>query len=381
MTKKIKVCLLTSVHPSAFDIRIFYREAKTLVAAGYEVSLIVQHDRAEVVDSVKIIPLPRPRNRFDRMTRVIGKLFWLAFKQRADVYHFHDPELILVGLFFKFFFKTKVIYDVHEVFGEKILLKEWINPALRPLVSNVVTLFERLTSKYFDHIIIVDRSMFKSFHQKNVTVVANYPLLSLVKRVSAKEKPIVHQDGKTIAIYVGVLTKDRGLIQMIEAVKRVSNLDIELHLIGHFGNSVDHGMIKDMEHVKYFGFLPLDKVFERLRTANIGLALFQPVPAHLYAGDGSNKFFEYMAFELPLVVSNFHNLRTFIERYQCGLCVDPTCPQEIATAIRFLHEHPHIRAEMGRNGRQAILKEYNWEKESQRLLSVYHHFEVAITKT
>lgn len=59
----IKVCILTTVHP-LFDTRIFHKEAKTLVKAGYYVTLIVQHDKNDVVDGVKIIALPKPRNRF-----------------------------------------------------------------------------------------------------------------------------------------------------------------------------------------------------------------------------------------------------------------------------------------------------------------------------
>ena len=51
-----KVCILTSVHPP-FDTRIFHKQAKSLVKSGYDVTLIVQHDRNEVVDGVKIAAL------------------------------------------------------------------------------------------------------------------------------------------------------------------------------------------------------------------------------------------------------------------------------------------------------------------------------------
>jgi len=64
---------LTTVH-LPFDTRIFHKEAKTLVKAGYDVSLIVQHDKNELVDGVKIIALPKPRSRF---TRIFGNLVFL----------------------------------------------------------------------------------------------------------------------------------------------------------------------------------------------------------------------------------------------------------------------------------------------------------------
>jgi len=61
-----KICILTSVHP-ALDVRIFYKEAKTLVRAGYDVVLVAQHDKEEIIEGIKIIPLPKPKNRFFRI--------------------------------------------------------------------------------------------------------------------------------------------------------------------------------------------------------------------------------------------------------------------------------------------------------------------------
>lgn len=105
------ICMLSSAH-SAFDVRIFYKEAKSLSKAGYEVVIISQHDKEEIVDNIKIITLPMPKNRFHRMTNIVWKLFKLALKEKADVYHFHDPELIPIGILLKLK-RMKIIYDVH----------------------------------------------------------------------------------------------------------------------------------------------------------------------------------------------------------------------------------------------------------------------------
>ncbi|NLM38812.1 MAG: glycosyltransferase family 4 protein, partial [Firmicutes bacterium] len=104
-----KVCILTTVHPP-FDTRIFHKQAKTLVQAGYDVTLIAQHERDEVVDGVKIIALPKPRNRLSRMFGLTWRAFRLALRQRADVYHFHDPELLPNGVLLRLFTRAKVIY-------------------------------------------------------------------------------------------------------------------------------------------------------------------------------------------------------------------------------------------------------------------------------
>jgi hypothetical protein len=132
---KNKVCILTSVHPP-FDVRIFHKEAKSLVKAGYDVTLIAQHDKEEIVDGVKIINLQKPRNRIERMTKTIWSAYRKAVQVDADIYHFHDPELIPVGLLLKKIGKS-VIYDVHEEYFESIKLKEWLPSLLRYFIADV----------------------------------------------------------------------------------------------------------------------------------------------------------------------------------------------------------------------------------------------------
>ena len=98
---KNKVCILTSVHPP-FDVRIFHKEAKSLVKAGYDVTLIAQHDKEEIVDGIKIINLQKPRNRIERMTKTVWSAYRKAVQLDADIYHFHDPELLPIGIMLKY---------------------------------------------------------------------------------------------------------------------------------------------------------------------------------------------------------------------------------------------------------------------------------------
>ena len=148
---KNKICLLTSVHPP-FDVRIFHKEAKSLVKSGYEVTLIAQHDKEEVVDGVKIVNLQRPRNRIERMTKTVWSIYRKAIQVDADIYHFHDPELMPLATVLKII-GCKIIYDIHEDLPRQILSKEWLPVVLRKPIAGFMSGFEWLAAKIFDAIV------------------------------------------------------------------------------------------------------------------------------------------------------------------------------------------------------------------------------------
>ncbi len=156
-----KIRHLTSVH-SIRDPRIFHKQCKSLAGLGYDVGLIACHDRAEGLDGVRIVPLDRPRGRLERMTRVRVESYRAAVRERADVYHFHDPELLWVGALLKVR-GFRVIYDVHEDVPKQIMSKHWIPGRARPLVSKAMAIVERLGARLVDGIVTATPSIARKF--------------------------------------------------------------------------------------------------------------------------------------------------------------------------------------------------------------------------
>jgi len=83
-----------------------------------------------------------------------------------------------------------------------------------------------------------------------------------------------------------------------------------------------------------------------------------------------NKLFECMAAGLPVVGSNFPDLKRFVEGYNFGVTCDPCNPKEIANAISYILSDEHRYEEMRRNALEAA-KIFNWENESNKLLALY----------
>src|SRR5690606_8325565 len=100
-----------------------------------------------------------------------------------------------------------------------------------------------------------------------------------------------------------------------------------------------------------------------------GIALFPPTEH--YMKKELTKFFEYMNAGLPIICSNFPVWKKFVEKYECGIAVDPYDDEEIKKAINTLRNDPQLANKMGENGRKAVQEELNWFAEERKLLNWY----------
>jgi len=366
-----RVCILTSVHP-VFDTRIFHKQAKSLALAGYEVTLIAQHHRDEVVEGIRILALPRPRNRLWRMLGTC-RVWRLAYKQHADVYHFHDPELLPVAVLLRLCTRRKIIYDIHENVKGQILTKSWLPRILRRPLSLGYQLAERLSFPFVDWIIIAEDSYIKNYPGKwNISAVRNYPLIPIT---SVSRNPA---DTRPTLVYVGAISEGRGVLELIECMRLLKprHHDVQLTLVGglqlhdlsqRLTRMLDEYGLADNVHL--LGRVNHERVYGIMASCSIGMVILRDEPN--YRESLPTKLFEYMAVALPIVSSNFPLWKEVVEGNHCGITADPRNPGEIAKAVEYLVEHTDEAKTMGENGRRAVLEKYSWENESKKLLAIY----------
>ena len=360
-----KVCHLTSVH-IPFDTRIFHKEAKTLVRGNYEVVLIAQHETYEKVKGITIVPLPAPKNKFDRITRTTCRLLILALKERAQVYHFHDPELLPVGVILKLFTKAKVIYDVHEDYPKKIRDKEWLNnAAVAKTAAFLVGVLERITAVMFDRIITVIEDIAERFPEKKTIVIKNYVSLQTIDKIEPREK----SSEAFIVIYCGRLSKKRGITEIITAMEFIEG-SVELWLIGKWDTQDFEKKcmnLKGWKYTKYFGIKNLEDVYSFNKSADIGLHCVYKNDYYLKALP--TKVFEYAACRLPVIMTYCKYWETIFGNF--AIFADPYDPRDIAQKISQMINNRDSRKKLGEKGRECIEKRYNWEIEGRKLLNVY----------
>ncbi|WP_067729071.1 glycosyltransferase family 4 protein [Oceanobacillus damuensis] len=363
----MKICHLTSLH-SPEDIRIFIKECSTLAVKGIDTNYIVPFEKSYAKNKVKIHGINIGSvNRLKRMTHTTSLVYEKSIKVNADIYHIHDPELIPIALKLK---KSgrKVIYDVHEDMPRAIMSKYWIPKWLRKIVSTLFELYENKQAKKFDFVVGATPHIANRFLKKNKNTIDinNYPLLNELVSTDKTESK------NRQVCYVGGINTIRGIHSIIKASTLVEG---DIVLAGPTSSSELENEIKQSK-INYVGLLSREEVNSLLNESIAGLVLYLPEPNHVNAQP--NKMFEYMSAGIPVIASNFPLWKEIVEVNNCGICVNPTRPAEIADAIKWLIENPNKAAEMGRNGRQAVEDKYNWEVESEKLIKMYRSLEKKI---
>lgn len=361
-----KVVHISTVH-SPHDPRIYHKQCRTLARAGFDVTLIIPRDCNDFQprDGVKVILLPRPASRKERFTKTRALAFQHAVQLDADIYHIHDPELLLLAR--KLNRKDNiVIYDIHEDYETAMGQKEYVPKFLVSAFSLAYRMVTTFLARGLE-ICLAEKYYIEKFPRGRC--ILNYPLLSPNKPAETKESQEHHR-----LLYTGNVTLERGAFIHAKLVQLDDTIAVDY--IGKCSRSVASQIFAFTcnERINIIGldqYIPHEEIesayFNQQWLA--GLALFPPTKH--YQKKELTKFFEYMYAEIPVLCSNFPIWKQFVEKYDCGIAVDPYDDGAICRAISYLKKNPQRAAEMGRNGRKAVLKELNWDREGAKLVDWY----------
>jgi len=209
------------------------------------------------VDGINVITFPLPKNRWQRMTLTAYKFVKYALNKNADIYHFHDPELAPWMTALRISGK-QVIFDVHENIIGSISDRNWIPNIFKPIISTFAKYFLPMIMMPF-RIIFAERSYPDTYTWvKNYKIVCNFPKLD-----SFPQKQETKKFNTFSLIYVGAITRERGVIDILDSLKILSErgISVDFYLAGksHLTGSENiHKLIEErsLNNVRVLGYIP-----------------------------------------------------------------------------------------------------------------------------
>lgn len=363
------VMLANAVH-KPFDTRIFHKEALSLSQAGWEVTIVVPHTHDEEVQGVKIESVPLPQKGWEQLIKCPWNILRKAWSHPHNaIYHIHDSELLLIGLVLRLFGR-KIIYDAHEDTPLQIAYQHWIPRWIKTLYKWFYYFLEKICGWFFNAIIVAEPVIARYYPKKKTHLIRNFPMVKTFVRNAV----VPYADRENIMIYVGLLSRVRGLAEMLEGYRIVKEkTSLMFKLGGKFAPVTLKEELFYNYDATYLGWLNYKMLVDELYQSKIGIII--PHPVERYKTNYPVKLFEYMAAGLPLISSKYGESSAFVKEANCGILVDPLNPQEVADAIYWLLKNTVEAEAMGARGKKLINEKYNWEQESDMLLGIYERLQ------
>ncbi len=173
--------------------------------------------------------------------------------------------------------------------------------------------------------------------------------------------------------YIGGVSNERGLDTTLSALKILKGKGVLFFM--HYIGAISKEKVADLdlddiqENIKFYGRMDSKEGFEISKRCIVGLSVLKPIKNYLESY--STKIFEYMTIGLPVITSNFMLYKNVVEKYNCGFCITPSSPEELAASIEKLLNNPKKREQMGANGIKVVSKQFNWIYEKNKLVSAY----------
>jgi len=394
----MKICILNSAHPP-HDTRVL-RIAEALSEYGHNIAMIstceyIPNDKYNKnIDAIQFVSINKKNvGNFHSTTglkkqistiisRLITniKIFKKAKQLNFDVYHCNEVDSWAVGIMLKFFHHKQLIFDAHEYYP--VILSHFLPFSLfSGTKENIFRTVFRFFSYFTDGVIHVNCSLKNLYnfkcHQvtiRNCISKQFYSKIEDAKTIQSKD------NNKFVLLHIGKLRESYGSNQLIEALGILKNniRNIQCIAIGGGNGPVLKKKIKEAgvsNILEIIDFIPFQKVLEYLSLADAGLILLQPVNKNFIYGL-PRKLFEYIAAGLPVVASNFPEIRKIVQKHDLGYLINPQDPQSIADAILKLASDSEIRKKFSFNSQFLFQKELNWENERKNLYKLYRDIEV-----
>ena len=300
------------------------------------------------------------------------RLFFYLLFNKASLLLANDLDTLPPNYIAAKLKRSIVIYDTHEFFTETAELYN------RGFVKTIWLVIENFFLPRIKYIYTVNNSiadLYKQKYNKHLLVVRNLPLLPPAtekQNAMPAEKFSFPADKKILLLQGNGINENRGAEEFVSAAKLLN----ETFILVIAGNGLIIDRLKTMvtsnhlqQKVFFTGVLPFQQLQYLTRLAYCGFSLDKPLNINQQASL-PNKLFDYLAADVPVIVSNIKEVAKIVEQYQTGIVIDEVTPENIAAAVHTLDTDESLYLHYKGNTRSAIA-ELNWNKEKNIIVDLF----------
>lgn len=358
------------------------KEARTLAGAGYRVTVVADAapglPDSEDRKGIHVVRVGRagPPLPFLRFALHEARLARMLRRLRPSILHAHDSNALIPIALAAIGQRLPYVYDAHDLWlgrprRERSRAYFWLQQAYYGAVERLTVPRAAVTLTVSPPIVTHLQSR---YGLGQVRLVPNYPELSDgeprdLRRLSGGQR--IPPEARPI-LYLGGLMAGRGIEQLLDALPSVPAGHLVLLGSGVLAPDLHRRAwaLGVADRVHLLGEVPSDEVVAYAASAAIGVSPIVPSSLN-YRYSLPNKLFQYMAAALPVVASDFRQVREVVEGCGCGVVVDTTDPAAVAAAINGILDDPVAARAMGERGRAAVEERYNWDVSAAELLGAY----------
>lgn len=361
-----RVIHVTTAH-RADDVRIFERECRSLAASGrYDVYLAAA-GRIPNDAGVTHIPLQAPpESRLGRFVAGPRKGFALPRVMSADVWHFHDPELLPVAIRLARS-GQRVIWDAHEdyvsQFGEGGN-KDWVPGPVSSLVRRGTAFLLGQIDRHAAGIIAATPTIAARYSNPRTVVVGNEARLEDFQDCQP-------DFSSRRVLFTGNVGASHLFGELVGALRRMS--DVQLTVAGaspdpHLWSQARAALGDRLKHV---GWLNRGDLAAEISSSALGAVLYGPIPAYLDPDISPTKFFEFAAAGLPMICTPLPSLSRLTASSRAGFLADGYTSAALEAAIRRAIADRNAWTAASEAGRAWAQAQGSWTRSEKRLLGLY----------
>jgi glycosyltransferase involved in cell wall biosynthesis len=359
-----RVVHVTTSH-LADDVRIFERECQSLAASNlYDVYLVATGD-IDPNSKVTLIPLiSSQKNRLSRFFSGPRKAAAISRAIDADLWHFHDPELLPLAIRMALS-RKKVVWDAHEDYASQFTsngAKKWIPKPARKIVRVGMNFMLWMIDRFASGIVAATPVIASRYTNPQTVVVGNEARIEVFSHCQPKFT-------SRQVLFTGSPSEAHLFSQIVDAIVKIPSVNLAVAGREPDSNLWEQARLKLGDRLQHLGWLGRQDLAEAMNQSVLGLLTYADTDA--YAVGSPTKGYEFAAAGLPVVASPNSMNRKMLSRSGAGFMAEDFSSQALMTTITDALLDENTWGAASRAGQIWAKDEGSWSGSQKRLFSLY----------